>query len=124
MKKIIILLTLVVGITLGACSDFLDARAYDFVSPEEFYKNENDAKMALAGVYSALAMEHVYGNRYSCMISNVDDLSFYGATGCKHLRGRLRKRPQHEQHRYLLRVERDLQGYRKRKHPDRTDRWC
>ncbi|MDI9605789.1 MAG: RagB/SusD family nutrient uptake outer membrane protein [Bacteroidota bacterium] len=77
MKKIITLLTLVVAITLGSCSDFLHVRAYDFVSPEEFYQNENDAKMALAGVYSALAMENMYGNRYSCMISNVDDLSFY-----------------------------------------------
>jgi len=62
---------------LGACSDFLDTRAYDFVSPEEFYQNQNDAQMALAGVYSTLATENVYGNRYSCMISNVDDLSFY-----------------------------------------------
>jgi hypothetical protein len=63
--------------TLGACSDFLDTRAYDFVSPENFYQTENDAEMALAGVYSALATEDIYGNRYSCMISNVDDLSFY-----------------------------------------------
>jgi hypothetical protein len=77
MKKIITLLVLVVTITLGACSDFLDARAYDFVSPEEFYQNENDVQMALAGVYSALATKEVYGNMYSCMISNVDDLSFY-----------------------------------------------
>ncbi len=75
MKKITTILALVIA--LGACSDFLDTRAYDFVSPEEFYQNENDAQMALAGVYSALASEDVYGNRYSCMISNVDDLSFY-----------------------------------------------
>ena len=75
MRKITTILALVIA--LGACSDFLDTRAYDFVSPEEFYQNENDAQMALAGVYSALASEDVYGNRYFCMISNVDDLSFY-----------------------------------------------
>src|SRR5690554_1249676 len=75
MKKIITVL--IVALSLGACSDFLDTRAYDFVSPEEFYQNEDDAKMALAGVYRAMATENVYGNRYSCMISNVDDLSFY-----------------------------------------------
>jgi len=75
MKNIIYVLLFL--FTLGACSDYLDTRAYDFVSPEEFYQTENDAQMALAGVYSALATEDVYGNRYSCMISNVDDLSFY-----------------------------------------------
>ncbi len=75
MKKIIAIL--ITALSLGACSDFLDSRAYDFVSPEEFYQNENDAQMALAGVYRAMATENVYGNRYSCMISNVDDLSFY-----------------------------------------------
>lgn len=75
MKNIIFILLFL--FTLGACSDYLDTRAYDFVSPEEFYQTEKDAQMALAGVYSALATEDVYGNRYSCMISNVDDLSFY-----------------------------------------------
>lgn len=74
-KNILHLLTL--AIVLASCSDFLDSRAYDFVSPEEYYQTENDLDMALSGVYSALASEHVYGNRYSCMISNVDDLSFY-----------------------------------------------
>ncbi len=72
-----ILFILLFALSLNSCSDFLDTRAYDFVSPEEFYQNQNDAQMALAGVYSTLATENVYGNRYSCMISNVDDLSFY-----------------------------------------------
>jgi hypothetical protein len=75
MKNILFILLFV--LSLNACSDFLDVRAYDFVSPEEFYQNQNDVQMALAGVYSALATADVYGNRYSCMISNVDDLSFY-----------------------------------------------
>ncbi len=75
MKNIIF--TLLFAFSMQACSDFLDTRAYDFVSPEQFYQNQNDAQMALAGVYSAMATENVYGNRYSCMISNVDDLSFY-----------------------------------------------
>ena len=75
MKNIIFILLFV--FSLHSCSDFLDTRAYDFVSPEQFFQNQNDAQMALSGVYSALASENVYGNRYSCMISNVDDLSFY-----------------------------------------------
>lgn len=60
-----------------ACSDFLDRDPHDFVSPEIFYKNESDCTMALAGVYWTLATDHVYGDRYSNIISNTDDLSYY-----------------------------------------------
>lgn len=74
---IIGLITLLVALSVTSCSDFLESKAYDFVSPENFYKNKEEAKMGLAGVYFALTREHVYGNRYSCMLSNVDDLSFY-----------------------------------------------
>ena len=69
------LLSLVLGVT--SCADFLDTKAYDFVSPDAFYKNKTEATMALSGVYATLTQEDVYGNRYSCMLSNVDDLSFY-----------------------------------------------
>ncbi|MEB3374720.1 hypothetical protein SFC43_20830 [Bacteroides sp. CR5/BHMF/2] len=33
--------------------------------------------MALAGVYWTLATDHVYGERYSNILSNTDDLSYY-----------------------------------------------
>lgn len=62
--------------TLTSCN-FLDTEPTDFAAPETFYKNEKECTMALAGVYWTMAREHVYGNRYSCMISNVDDLSYY-----------------------------------------------
>lgn len=71
------ILLFVISIGVTSCADFLDTQAYDFVSPEGFYKNEKEAQMALAGVYRTLAREHVYGNRYSCMLSNVDDLSYF-----------------------------------------------
>ena len=61
---------------LSSC-DFLDTLPYDFVAPETFYKDENDCNMALAGVYWTLATENVYGENYSCKLSNTDDLSFY-----------------------------------------------
>ena len=62
--------------SMAGC-DMLDTKPYDFVAPETFYKNETDCTMALAGVYWTMAAEHVYGNRYSCMLSNTDDLSYY-----------------------------------------------
>lgn len=64
-------------IMTSACSDFLETTPYDFVAPETFYSNESECTMALAGVYWTLVTEKVYGNYYSCMISNVDDLSYY-----------------------------------------------
>ena len=67
---------LILIITNSSCS-FLDSDPYDFVSPQTFYKNEKDCRMALAGVYYTLVTEPVYGNYYSCMISNIDDLSYY-----------------------------------------------
>lgn len=60
-----------------ACDSFLETEPYDFVAPETFYSNEKECTMALAGVYYSLVYESVYGNYYSCMISNIDDLSYY-----------------------------------------------
>lgn len=65
------------SLLLSSCSDFLDKNPHDFVSPEIFYKNESDCMMALAGVYWTLATDHVYGERYSNILSNTDDLSYY-----------------------------------------------
>lgn len=65
------------SLLLSSCSDFLDRNPHDFVSPEIFYKNESDCMMALAGVYWTLATDHVYGERYSNILSNTDDLSYY-----------------------------------------------
>lgn len=67
---------LILIFSMASCH-LLDTDPYDFVAPETFYKNESDCTMALAGIYYTMAKEHVYGNRYSCMLSNVDDLSYY-----------------------------------------------
>ena len=72
-----ILLAICVSLMVTSCEDFLDTKPYDFVAPETFYTNENECTMALAGVYYTLVYEEIYGNYYSCMISNIDDLSYY-----------------------------------------------
>ena len=60
-----------------SCEDFFETKPYDFVAPETFYTNEKECTMALAGVYYTLVTEEIYGNFYSCMLSNIDDLSYY-----------------------------------------------
>lgn len=62
---------------LTACDSFFEATPYDFVAPETFYSNEKECTMALAGIYYTLAYDAVYSNNYSCMLSNIDDLSYY-----------------------------------------------
>lgn len=64
------------ALSMTAC-DFLDTEPFDFSSPETFYKNETECTQALAGVYFALVGEETYGNYYSLMISNTDDLSYF-----------------------------------------------
>ena len=71
------LIILGLSITLTSCSDFFENDPYDFVTPDNFYQNEKECNQALTGIYYTLATEDVYGNRYSLMISNLDDLSFY-----------------------------------------------
>lgn len=73
----IICLGLCSAIITSSCDSYLETTPYDFVAPETFYSNETECTMALAGVYYTLVKEEVYGNYYSCMISNIDDLSFY-----------------------------------------------
>ena len=75
LNKIFILLGVMSLIT--SCSDFLETDPFDFVAPDNFYQNETECNQALTGVYYTLATEDVYGNRYSLMMSNIVDLSFY-----------------------------------------------
>lgn len=70
-------LAICAAVTISSCEDFLETKPYDFVAPETFYTNETECTQALAGVYYTLVYEEVYGNFYSCMISNIDDLSYY-----------------------------------------------
>lgn len=51
-KYLIIAIFLVVGIS--SCSDYLKEDVYEFITPENFYKNEADAKAGLTSVYQTL----------------------------------------------------------------------
>ncbi len=70
----------ILGVSSLTACDFLETDPYDFAAPETFYSNETECTMALAGVYWSLATQNLYGNFYSCEVSNVDDLSYYTRT--------------------------------------------
>lgn len=46
--------------SLSSCKKALMEKPYSFLSPENFYKNESDAKTAINGVYSALYTYDLY----------------------------------------------------------------
>ena len=51
---------LLVMLSLSSCKKALTEKPFSFLSPENFYKNENDAKTAINGVYSALYTYDLY----------------------------------------------------------------
>ncbi|WP_197428959.1 RagB/SusD family nutrient uptake outer membrane protein [Phnomibacter ginsenosidimutans] len=64
MKKSIQIKTILAALTgmllLSACSKELEEKPFSFLSPENFYKNESDAKTAINGVYNALYTYDMY----------------------------------------------------------------
>ncbi|MCC6760047.1 MAG: RagB/SusD family nutrient uptake outer membrane protein [Chitinophagaceae bacterium] len=64
MKKRISTRTLLAALAgvllLSACSKELEEKPFSFLSPENFYKNESDAKTAINGVYNALYTYDMY----------------------------------------------------------------
>lgn len=53
-KSIIGILAAFSVFALGACSKALEEKAFSFLSPNQFYKNEGDAKIAINAVYNEL----------------------------------------------------------------------
>ncbi len=53
-------LMLMVVMLTASCKKQLEEKPYSFLSPENFYKNEADAKTAINGVYSALYTYDLY----------------------------------------------------------------
>lgn len=60
---------------LSSCS-FLEVEP-QIVRTENFYKTASEVRNGLAGVYGVLNNEAFYGNYYSIMYSNIDDLSYF-----------------------------------------------
>lgn len=85
-----LLLLILVG--LGSCTKQLEEKTYSFLSPESFYKNESDAKTAIAGVYNALYSWDMYLQpMWNISILDDDHVSgvdwFLGTTGAGNPQG-------------------------------------
>ena len=64
-----------IGIALSSC-DFFEVKP-QIITEDDFYKTNDEVKYALAGVYGVMSNEAFYGNYYSLMCSNIDDLCYY-----------------------------------------------
>lgn len=70
-----IIATTVIGAALISCS-FLDVEP-KVICSDTFYNTEEEVLYGLAGVYGVMSNEAFYGNYYSLMCSNVDDLCYF-----------------------------------------------
>lgn len=77
MKKIYNKILVVSGLcaALSSCS-FLDVEP-QVICADTFYNTEKEVQYGLAGVYGVMSNEALYGNYYSLMYSNIDDLCYF-----------------------------------------------
>lgn len=59
----------------SACN-FLETEPKDFINPDDFYKDDTEAFMGLAGIYNTLNSSNVYGEKYYQAVGT-DDLTYY-----------------------------------------------
>ena len=75
MVKIKNIFAFVITLMASSCSFFeVDPQV---ICSENFYNSEEEVLYGLAGVYGVMSNEPFYGNYYSLMCSNVDDLSYF-----------------------------------------------
>jgi len=70
-----IILSIGLGAALSSCG-FLDVEP-QVICSDTFYNTKEEALYGLAGVYGVMSNEAFYGNYYSLMCSNVDDLCYF-----------------------------------------------
>lgn len=82
MKKhfIVVLMMATTGLLLSSCEDFLDKNPLDQLSSQTFWKNEKDADMALAGIYSRL-LNNTYDINRIDWDAISDDFYLFGTYG-------------------------------------------
>jgi hypothetical protein len=77
MKKTLITIITCAGVLCStSCKKFLDTTPTDFVSPANYYQNEEQVNAALTGVYDNLGKTATYG-RYLWFEMDIADDSFY-----------------------------------------------
>lgn len=76
MKKILNKILIVSVLCVAASCSFLEVEP-QVICSETFYNTEKEVQYGLAGVYGVMSNEQLYGNYYSCMYSNIDDLCYF-----------------------------------------------
>ncbi|GEP94018.1 RagB/SusD family nutrient uptake outer membrane protein [Chitinophaga cymbidii] len=76
MKHIFSITCLTALVLVSGCSKFLDKEPLSTVSPSNYYNNEAEVNSALAGVYSTLSSEFMWGGRIPIRHNASTDESF------------------------------------------------
>lgn len=76
MKKILNTILIATGIFAATSCGFFDVEP-QVICSDTFYNTEKEVQYGLAGVYGVMSNEALYGNYYSQMCSNIDDLSYF-----------------------------------------------
>ncbi|WP_183906743.1 RagB/SusD family nutrient uptake outer membrane protein [Rufibacter immobilis] len=61
MKRFFYTATILATLGFSSCQDFLETTPDDFVTPANYYRNEEEVNAALAGVYDILGRNQTYG---------------------------------------------------------------
>lgn len=69
-KYTIVVAILFVSTMFQSCSDFLNREPYSTIKLDKFYQDENQANLALTGIYSIIGSDYTYGyylsSRFTC----------------------------------------------------------
>ncbi len=81
MKKIFLIISIPVVSLLVSCEDFLTVTPTDFLNPDIFFQNEQQAQSALNSIYRTLAAGELYGsNMHSELALQADEGFNYNAS--------------------------------------------
>ncbi|QZT36759.1 RagB/SusD family nutrient uptake outer membrane protein [Halosquirtibacter xylanolyticus] len=72
-KYIVVGFVLMTATIFQSCSDFLNKDPYSTIKLDNFYQNDNQANLALAGIYSVLGSDYTYGYYLSCRFTSGTD---------------------------------------------------
>lgn len=79
MKHIKLISFAAIAFVAGSCKKFLDTKPTDFIQAEAYYQNAQQLTAALAGVYSPLSSNFLYGFNYTALTMVATDEAYFSA---------------------------------------------
>lgn len=76
MKTKRVILALVCLMAFSSCEEFLQTEPTDFLSPSNYYRNEQQLEFARAGVYSTLGDDALYGHYVNYLLAWTADVAY------------------------------------------------